>query len=120
MFSDESIFQTGDETVRFVRRRPSETHHPDCVEQRVKHPISIIIWSCISMHGTGCLYIVNATMRQDQYKEVLLTKLLPQIAEWYPEEDDECVFMQDGALCHTAKSVLRFLEDNDIESLGQQ
>ncbi len=69
------------------------------------------------MHGTGRLYIVNGTMCLDQYKEVLLTKLLPQIVEWYPEEDDECMFMQDGAPCHTAKSVLRFLEDNDIEVL---
>ncbi len=69
------------------------------------------------MHGTGRLHIVNGTMCQVQYKEVLLIKLLAQIIEWYSEEDDKCGFMQDGVPCHMAKSVLRFLEDNDIEVL---
>ncbi|GLV33230.1 hypothetical protein CBL_08398 [Carabus blaptoides fortunei] len=63
----------------FVRRRVGEKYHPDCIVESVKHPLKIMVWSVISAHGTGHLYIVEGTMRQDQYIRVLETKLLPQI-----------------------------------------
>lgn len=52
-------------------------------------------------------------MKQDQYKVVLQNKLLPQIREWFPN-GEFYTFMQDGAPCHTAKSVKKFLHDNNV------
>jgi len=75
-----------------------------------------MVWSVISGQGMGRLYVVNGTMRQDQYKKVLETRLLPQIQEWFG--NDRKVFMQDGAPCHTAKSIKKFLEDQEIPVLS--
>lgn len=88
----------------FVRRRPGEKYHPDCIVERVKHPLKIMVWSVICAQGTGRLYIVEGTMRQDQYVKVLDTKLLPQIGVWFPN-NQKYVFMHDSAPCHKAKSV---------------
>lgn len=74
-----------------------------------------MVWSVISGQGLGRLYVVEGTMRQDQYKMVLETRLLPQMYEWFG--DGRKVFMQDGAPCHTAKSVKKMLEEHDIPVL---
>ena len=57
--------------ARFVRYRPGEQHKPECIVSNVKHPASIMVWSCKSTRGTGRLHIVQGTMKQDQYKAVL-------------------------------------------------
>ena len=96
-----------DDRVQYVRRQIGEAYRPDCVKTKVKHPTSVMVWSCMSYYGVGRLYIVNGTMNQVQYTRVLETKLLPQLQEWFSE--GTATFMQDGAQCHTAKSVMRFL-----------
>ena len=55
-------------------------------------------------------------MKQDQYIEVLRTHLLPQIKKWFPE-NEHSIFMHDSAPCHRAKSVTKFLRDNNIKVL---
>ncbi|GFS55200.1 uncharacterized protein TNCV_4799401 [Trichonephila clavipes] len=54
------------------------------VVQTVKHPTKIMIWSVISGKGTEHLYVVKGMMRQDQYKDVLQNRLIPQLEEWFP------------------------------------
>lgn len=81
----------------------------------VKHPASIMVWSIISGEGTGRLYIVKGMMRQDQYIEVLKTRMLPQVKEWFPNGD--YVFMHDSAPCHTAKKVKSFLREKNVKVL---
>ncbi|GFX87325.1 uncharacterized protein TNCV_3368951 [Trichonephila clavipes] len=79
-FSDESTFEILQNKAQFVRRR-GEKFHSDCVVQTLKHPAKIMIWSVISGKGTGCLYVVKGMMRQDQYKDVLQNRLIPQLKE---------------------------------------
>lgn len=74
-----------------------------------------MVWSVISSQGTGRLYIVEGTMRQDQYIKVLDTKMLTQVEEWYPNGD--FWFMHDSAPCHKAKKVTKFLEEKNIRVL---
>ncbi|GFT70056.1 uncharacterized protein TNCV_4690041 [Trichonephila clavipes] len=52
-------------------------------------------------------------MRQDQYKDVLQNRLIPQLEEWFPNEEPY-IFMQDGAPCHTARSIKAFLAEQNI------
>ncbi|GFU86149.1 uncharacterized protein TNCV_368071 [Trichonephila clavipes] len=92
---------------QFLRRRRGEKFHSDCFIQTVKHPTKIMIWSVISGKGTGCLYVVKGMMRQDQYKDVLQNRLIPQLEEWFPN-GEPYFFMQDGAPCHTARSIKAF------------
>src|SRR5271155_4385015 len=102
--------------AQYVLRRPGEQHLSDCTVRTVKHPTSVMVWSCNSNKGTGRLYVVQGMMKQDQYKSVLQDRLIPQLREWFP--DGEAVtFMQDGAPCHTAKSVTAFLASENIPLL---
>ena len=63
-----------------------------------------MIWSVICGRGMGRLYIVEGIMNQLQYKKVLEERLLPQLAECFGPGEKK-TFMQDGAPCHTAKSI---------------
>ena len=110
----------------FVRRRTNEKFHPNCIVETVKHPASVMIWSVICGQGAGRLYKVVGTMRQNQYKEVLENQLLPQMADWSKnvkkiqkksKNVKNLIFMQDGATCHTAKSVMAFLKQKIVDVL---
>ncbi|GFU28562.1 uncharacterized protein TNCV_467731 [Trichonephila clavipes] len=81
---DESTFEILQNKAQFVRHRRGEKIHSDCVVQIVKHPTKIMIWSVISVKGTGRLYVVKGMMRQDQYKDVLQNRLIRQLEEWFP------------------------------------
>ncbi|GFT60253.1 uncharacterized protein TNCV_4970761 [Trichonephila clavipes] len=80
-FSDESTFEILQNKAQFVCRRRGEKFHSDCVFQTVKHPTKIMISSVISGKGTGCLYVVEGMMRQDQYRYVLQNRLISQLEE---------------------------------------
>ncbi|GFT59557.1 transposable element Tcb2 transposase [Trichonephila clavipes] len=115
-FSDESTFEILQNKAQFVHRRHGEKFHSDCVVQTVKHSTKIIIWSVISGKGTGRLYMVKGMMRQDQYKDVLQNCLILQLEEWFPN-GEPYIFMQDGASCHTARSIEAFLAEQNIPLL---
>ncbi|GFU40428.1 uncharacterized protein TNCV_1207961 [Trichonephila clavipes] len=55
-------------------------------------------------------------MRQDQYKDVSQNRLIPQLKEWFPNGEPK-IFMQDGAPCHTARSIKAFLKEQSIPLL---
>ena len=80
-----------------------------------------MVWSVISVFGTGRLYIVEGTMRQDQYITVLRNKLIPQLRARAHEQGSQgiggFIFMHDGAPCHRGRRVTEFLEDQGIETL---
>ncbi|GFW67726.1 uncharacterized protein TNCV_3445981 [Trichonephila clavipes] len=101
----------GDKT-QFVRRCRGEIFHSDCVVQTVKHPTKIMIWLVISGKGTGRLYVVKGTKTPVQR---CLAKSLDS-AEWFPN-GEPYIFMQDGAPCHTARSIKAFLAEQNIPLL---
>ena len=109
------MFTISEESSQYVRRSSNEEFSPGCVAQTVKHPTQVMVWSIMSYKGSGRLYIVKGIMNQQQYKQVLEERLLPQLREWFPDKD--CVFMQDGAPCHKAKTVLKFLAEENIKLL---
>lgn len=115
IFTDESTLEILQNRSRFVRRRRGEEFLPDCVRQTVKHPDKIMIWSSISVHGTGRLYVVQGMMNAQQYQEVLHTRFVPQMMQWYP--DGNAVLMHDGAPCHRSRQISQYLEQVGIEVL---
>lgn len=68
----------GTDGKQYVRRRPGEAYHPDCIT-RVKHPESQMVWGCISSHGVGCPYFVKGTVNAAAITDILETRLLPII-----------------------------------------
>ncbi|GFY05039.1 uncharacterized protein TNCV_561711 [Trichonephila clavipes] len=103
--------------AQFVRRRRGEKFHSDCVVQTVKHPTKIMIWPVISGKGTGRLYVVKGMMWQDQYKDVLQNCLIPLLEEWF-QNGEPCIFMQEEAPCHTARSIKPFFDRIKYPSIG--
>ena len=101
--------------AEFVRRRLDEKYKDGCIVKRVKHPLSIMVWSVISSQGTGRPYIVEGTMRQEQYIKVLVNKMLPQTHDWFP--DGGFTYMHDFAPCHKAKKSQSLSKNTKLEFL---
>ncbi|GFV66333.1 transposable element Tcb2 transposase [Trichonephila clavipes] len=55
-------------------------------------------------------------MWQNQYKDVLQNRLIPQLEEWFPN-GESYIFMQDESPCHTARSIKAFLAEQNIPLL---
>lgn len=73
-----------------------------------------MFWSCISKYGVGPLVPIEGTVNSDKYIDLLKEHLLPYLDE-VCEED--MVFMQDGAACHTSKNTMQFLENENVSWL---
>ena len=93
--------------TKIVRLKPGEKYKPICIVPTVKHPLSIMVWSVILGKGTDHLYIVDNTMRQDQYYNILETRLIPQLRDWFSNKDNP-IFMHDGEPCQKTKSIKSF------------
>lgn len=98
-----------------MRRRPGEEFKNECLKKTVKFGKKIMVWGAISVHGTSRLSIVDGTMNGKKYIEVLRSRLLPQINEWFGEND--YIFQQDSAPCHTSRLVKTWMEENDVQLL---
>lgn len=120
IWSDEtkiSIF--GNDGVRYVRRRVNEELNPECMLPTMKHPISVMVWGCMTASGTGRLEIINGTLNAKKYQETILEKkLLPTITQFFPNNPREAIFQQDGAPCHTARHCMNWLHSNEIKVLS--
>ncbi|XP_065671992.1 uncharacterized protein LOC136089830 [Hydra vulgaris] len=112
---DESTIEIMMDKTNFLRTGEGEKFNEDCLVLIVKHPLKIMVWSVISGQGTGRLYIVQNTMRQDQYIKVLEERLIPQAKEWF--QDGKFIFQHDSAPCHKAKSVSKYLDNKKITVL---
>ena len=64
--------------------------------------------------GTGRLHVCEGTMNSASYLQILQTRMLPQLREWFPGNDVVFRPMQDGAPCHTARVVKRYLNDANV------
>lgn len=103
------MVQILDDRRKFVRRTSLERDHPDCQRATVKYPTKVMVWSVISCKGTGRLEIVRGMMNQVEYRRIIDKRLVPQLREWFPEND--CIFMQDGAPCHRARKIMEHFRE---------
>uniref|UniRef100_A0A8C7DEI0 Transposase n=1 Tax=Oncorhynchus kisutch TaxID=8019 RepID=A0A8C7DEI0_ONCKI len=119
IFSDECPFQLfGASGKKLVRRREGERYHQSCVMPTVKHPEPVHVWGCFSAKGVGSLTILskNTAMNKEWYQHILQEQLLPTIQEQFG--DDQCLFQHDGAPCHKAKVITKWLGEQNINILG--
>ena len=109
LWSDEATFTvTGSGYDRVYRRPHSDALNPKFTTKTVKHPDSVMVWGCFSYYGIGSLVVLpkNIKVNQGLYLELLCDHLPDSF-----EKTQARVFMQDGAPCHTAKSVVTWLDD---------
>ena len=74
------------------------------ITQIVKHPVSVMIWCCISWYSIGRLYICKKVVNQDEYLRILQTHLLLSInnqANKFGDFDTHnAIFQDDSAPYH--------------------
>ena len=97
-------------------RRPSSIsrYHPRFVMRTVKHPPKLMIWASFGDGKLGDLYFVepNAKMNAQMYKGVLQRHLKRSM-----EKTGCSIFMQDGAPCHKAKTIMAWLGNSGVPVL---
>lgn len=112
LWSDEATFTvTCNRGGHVYRRAGSDPLDPRYTCGTTKHPDSLMVWGCFTAQSVGELVVLpkNQCMNQYNYLELLCDNL--------PDAFDRCgatVFMQDGAPCHTAKSVKLWLKDCEV------
>lgn len=115
LFSDESTFLTFRSCPKKVRRPiGSNRMDPRYTQKTMKHPPSVMVWGCFSFQGRGNLYFLpkNETMNGTRYLAILEEKL-PVVMTIH----ETVTFMHDGAPCHRAKKVSKWLADNNFDIL---
>ena len=57
---------------------------PDCYQQKVQKPASVILWGCISAHGMGDLHICEGTIDAETYVGILERHMLLSRRQLFP------------------------------------
>ena len=74
-----------------------------------------MFWDCFSYYGVGPLKPVESMMNSEKYLDVLIKKVIPEMARKFPEGLG--IFQQDLALCHTSRKIKNFINLNNISVL---
>ena len=114
VFSDESTIRQFSNASKTVRRPPGERYNPRYTTPAVKHPNSVMIWGSISARGRGGLWIMppGTTINADVYLSILQEKL-----PIFMDIHNCSIFQHDGAPCHSARKVKRWLVEQGITLL---
>lgn len=113
LWSDESRFCLVSDRPERCLRMANERLRPDCLQTTVKFDGGgIMTWGCFSGASVGRLTWVKSSIDKDVYIEILDSFLIESIEKLHP--DDDFIFQQDNATCHTAKKVKTWLKDRQI------
>ena len=115
MFSDESTFSQFSSYVRHVRRPPGQRYNLRYVVPTVKQAPTVMVWACFSGRGRGGIWFMpkNTTINAVVYRDILKDKLAAHMTILGSTE-----FQHDGAPCHRAALVTRWLAEQHISVLG--
>lgn len=125
IFSDEKLFCVD----RVLNRRNSRYISSEKVEDvpehvkhvyKTKHPAKVMVLGVVASHGKKCPIIFipqNDKVNSDVYINLLTKNVLPWLRKTYP--DNNYVWQQDGAPCHTSRKTQKFLQDNMAEFWGK-
>lgn len=77
---------------------------------------NIMVWGCITAHGTGYCTLIEGTMDKHLYKRILQSELRETL-KYYKLKRSEIVFQHDNDPKHTSKLVQKWLDDKGYEVL---
>ena len=111
LWSEESVFQVFlGRNGHCVLRTKEEKDHPDCYQQQVQKPGSVMVWGCVSALGKGNLHFCDGTINAEKYIEILEQHMLP--SRRHPFQGSPCIFQQDNAKPHYAHISKAWLRKN--------
>ncbi|KAF2345194.1 hypothetical protein FHG87_024050 [Trinorchestia longiramus] len=99
-----------------VWRQQNEEHKPKCTIPTVNFEGgSIMVWGCFSSSGVGKLHIIEGTMNDRKYREILKEQLLPSARLLELKHGGK--FQQDNDPKHTANETKEWLRMKKINIL---
>ena len=116
VFSDEARFEVyrHDGRVR-VRRRVEELYHEQCILPRVQAGGGgITLWGAFHAGGKSELIVLEGNLNQHKYRRILEDTMLPFARGVF---QNNFVFQDDNAPAHRARTVMNFLQNEDIEHM---
>ena len=110
LWSDEThieLWQGAQVSRRVCQPSSISQYHPNFIMRTVKHPPKLMILAAFGNGKLGDLYFVeqNAKMNAKMYKEVLQKHLKRSL-----KKTGCFIFMQDGAPCHKARTIMTWLD----------
>ncbi|KAG1179208.1 hypothetical protein G6F70_000295 [Rhizopus microsporus] len=76
-----------------------------------------MIWSCFHANGFGPLVLVDGTVDQDKYINILAQSFHPWFAQLFQQEERNFILQEDGASCHTGGYVRWWKEIHQIRGI---
>lgn len=117
IWSDESPFPVLYGNIgRRVIRKKNEGFRNDCVKKESKFPCTVQIWGCFGYRGIGNMTIYRNTINAVRYQAILKDHLLPSITRLI-RRNSNCIFQQDSASAHVARSTKVWFQGNRIRVL---
>lgn len=119
VFSDESRFCLFhcDGRMR-VWRRVGERYHADCLMPTMKFGGgSVMMWGCFSWWGVGPLVLIEGTLDQNGYVNLMSNHLVPYLRK----VDKQCsgvIFQEDNAPCHVAEYTSWWQQTHSINRMS--
>ncbi len=99
-------------------RTKEEKDHPDCYQQQVQKPGSVMVWGCVSALGKGNLHFCDGTINAEKYIEILEHNMLPSRRHLF--QGRPCIFQQDNAKPHSAHITKSWLRRKRVRVLDWQ
>lgn len=97
--------------------KPGRSPESKSTQATVKHGGGrIMVWACFTSLGPGYCTLIEGNMDQMLYKSIL-ERDLEETAQFYALDKEDVIFQHDGDPKHTARSVKKWLEDNNWEVL---
>jgi transposase len=115
MFSDESTFTQFYSACRYVRRPANQRYNMRYVVPTVKQAPTTMVWGSFCGSGRGGIWFMpkNTTINGQVYLSILQDKL-----ETHMGILNCTTFQHDGAPCHRAATVTRWINGQGINILG--
>ncbi|GBB95447.1 hypothetical protein RclHR1_02540001 [Rhizophagus clarus] len=118
VWSDESKFQIfGLDSRAYCWKKPDQPLNNRHVKPTVKFGgRSIFVWGCFTCFGVEYLCKIDRGLDAELYQRILDEDFL-DILEYYSLNCKNIIFQQDNNSKHTAKCILEWFEDNNIQLL---
>ncbi|CEI87858.1 hypothetical protein RMCBS344292_02266 [Rhizopus microsporus] len=103
IWSDESRFTVigNHGGARFIRKVDERYEAKHIVPTKKYGGSGVMVWSCFHANDFGPLVLVDGTVDQERYINILTQSLHPWFAKLCQQEYRDFIFQEDGASCHT-------------------